>query len=55
VSFLLPSSTITFDAALRDFAQGSPKAPTAAAHALGDIDDPTEKHCAVKALLCARR
>jgi len=53
VSFLFPSSTITFDAALRDLAQGSPKARTAAAHALGDIDDPTEKRRAVEALLRA--
>jgi HEAT repeat protein len=53
VSFLFPSSTITFDAALRDLAQGSPKARTAAAHALGDVSDPTEKRRAVDALLRA--
>jgi HEAT repeat protein len=53
VSFLFPSSTITLDAALRDLAQGSPKARTAAAHALGDVADPTEKRRAVDALLRA--
>jgi HEAT repeat protein len=53
VSFLFPSSTITFDAALRDLAQGSPKARTAAAHALGDVSDPTEKRRAVDALVRA--
>ena len=37
MSFLFPSSTITLDAALRDLAQGSPKARTAAAQALGDV------------------
>jgi HEAT repeat protein len=53
VSFLFPSSTITFDAALRDLAQGSPKARTAAAHALGDVSDPTEKRRAIDALMRA--
>jgi HEAT repeat protein len=53
VSFLFPSSTITFDAALRDLAEGSPKARTAAAHALGDLADPTEKRRAVEALVRA--
>ena len=53
MSFLFPSSTITFDAALRDLAQGSPKARTAAAHALGDIADPTERRRAVDALVHA--
>jgi HEAT repeat protein len=53
VSFLFPSSTITFDAALRDLAQGSPKARTAAAQALGDLEDPTEKRRAVDALIRA--
>lgn len=53
MSFLFPSSTITLDAALRDLAQGSPKARTAAAHALGDVDDPTEKRRAVEALVRA--
>jgi HEAT repeat protein len=53
VSFLFPSSTITLDAALRDIAQGSPKARTAAAHALGDVEEPTEKRRAVDALLRA--
>ncbi|HEU4727992.1 MAG TPA: HEAT repeat domain-containing protein, partial [Kofleriaceae bacterium] len=50
MSFLFPSSTITFDAALRDLAQGSPKARAAAAHALGDVEDPTEKRRATEAL-----
>jgi HEAT repeat protein len=53
VSFLFPSSTITFDAAIRDLAQGSPKARAAAAHALGDLADPTEKRRAVDALVRA--
>ena len=53
VSFLFPSSTITFDAALRDLAQGSPKARTAAAHALGDVTDPTEQRRAVAGLVRA--
>ena len=53
MSFLFPSSTITFDAALRDVAQGSPKARVAAAHALGDVREPTEKRRAVEALLRA--
>jgi HEAT repeat protein len=53
VSFLFPSSTITFDAALRDLAQGSPKARAAAAHALGDVSDATEKQRAVEALVRA--
>ncbi|HET7504523.1 MAG TPA: HEAT repeat domain-containing protein [Kofleriaceae bacterium] len=50
MSFLFPSPTITFDAALRDLAQGSPKARAAAAHALGDVADPTEKRRAIEAL-----
>jgi HEAT repeat protein len=53
VSFLFPSSTITLDAALRDLAQGSPKARTAAASALGDVAEPTEKRRAVAALMRA--
>ena len=53
MSFLFPSSTITLDAALRDLAQGSPKARAAAAHALGDVSDPTEKRRAVEALVRA--
>lgn len=53
MSFLFPSSTITLDAALRDLAQGSPKARTAAAHALGDVSEPTEKRRAVDALIRA--
>jgi HEAT repeat protein len=50
VSYLFPSSTITFEAALRDLARGSPKARAAAAHALGDVEDPTERRRAVEAL-----
>jgi len=53
VSFLFPSSTITFDAALRDLAKGSPKSRAFAANALGDVTDPTEKLRAVDALLVA--
>lgn len=53
MSFLFPSSTITLDAALRDLAQGSPKARAAAAHALGDVEEPTEKRRAIDALLVA--
>jgi HEAT repeat protein len=53
VSFLFPSSTITLDAALRDLAQGSPKARTAAAQALGDVTESTEKRRAVDALIRA--
>lgn len=53
VSFMFPSSTITFDAALRDLAQGGAKARAAAAHALGDLADPTEKRRAVEALVRA--
>jgi HEAT repeat protein len=53
VSYLFPSSTITVEAALRDLAQGSPKARAFAAHALGDVTDPTEKARAVDALILA--
>lgn len=53
MSFLFPSSTITFEAALRDLVRGSPKARAAAAHALGDLTDPTEKHRAGEALIRA--
>ena len=53
MSFLFPSSTITLEAALRDLARGSPKARAFAAHALGDVTDPTEKHRAVSALITA--
>lgn len=53
MSFLFPSSTITLDAALRDLAQGSPRARTAAAQALGDVTEPTEKRRAVDALVRA--
>jgi HEAT repeat protein len=53
VSFLFPSSTITIEAALRDLAGGSPKARAFAAHALGDVTDPTERARAVDALITA--
>lgn len=53
MSFLFPSSTITLEAALRDLAHGSPRARIAAAHALGDVVDPTERRRAVTALLVA--
>ena len=53
MSYLFPSSTITIEAALRDIAKGSPKARAFAAHALGDVVDPTEKRRALEALLAA--
>jgi HEAT repeat protein len=53
VSFLFPSQTITFEAALRDLARGKPKSRAFAAHALGDVDDPTERRRAVEALIPA--
>ncbi len=53
VSFLFPSSTITLEAALRDLAQGSPKARAFAAHALGEITEPAEKRRALDALMTA--
>jgi HEAT repeat protein len=53
VSFLFPSSTITFDAALRDIASGGAKARVAAAHALGGVSGEVEKRRAVDALIRA--
>ena len=53
MSYLFPSTTITFDAALRDIASGSPKARAMAAHALGDVDDPVERRRAIDALVRA--
>jgi len=53
VSFLFPSPTITFEAALRDLASGSPKARAAAAHALGDVTEAVEKRRALDALIRA--
>ncbi len=53
MSYLFPSSTITFDAALRDLASGSPKARALAAHALGDVTDPVERRRALDALVRA--
>lgn len=53
MSFLFPSPTITFEAALRDLANGSPKARAMAAQALGDVTEPVEKRRAVDALIRA--
>jgi HEAT repeat protein len=53
VSFLFPSTTITFEAALRDLARGKPKSRALAAQALGDVTDPAEKRRAVDALIAA--
>lgn len=53
MSFLFPSTTITFDAALRDLGSGSVKARAAAAHALGGVSDAVEKRRAVDALVRA--
>ena len=53
MSYLFPSSTITFEAALRDLASASPKGRAMAAHALGDVTDPVEKRRAVDALMRA--
>ena len=53
MSYLFPSPTITFDAALRDLASGSAKARAMAAHALGDVGDPVEKRRAFDALVRA--
>ncbi|HMG53036.1 MAG TPA: HEAT repeat domain-containing protein [Kofleriaceae bacterium] len=53
MSYLFPSPTITLEAALRDLAQGSPKARTAAARALGDVTEPAEQRRAVDALVRA--
>jgi HEAT repeat protein len=53
VSFLFPQTRITFDAAMRDLARGSPRGRAMAAHALGDVTEPTEKRRAVDALVIA--
>jgi len=53
MSYLFPASTITFDAALRDLASGSPKARALAAHALGDVTDPDSRRRALDALVRA--
>jgi len=53
VSYLFPSATITFDAALRDLASGSPKARALAAHALGGVTDSVERRRALDALVRA--
>jgi HEAT repeat protein len=53
VSYLFPSPTITFEAALRDIATASPKGKILAARALGDVEDSVEKRRAVEALIAA--
>jgi HEAT repeat protein len=53
VSFLFPSLTITFDAALRDIGSGSAKARAAAAHALGGVTGEVERRRAADALVRA--
>ncbi len=54
MSFLFPSSTLTFEAAMRDIARGTnPKSRVLAAQALGDVKDATEKRRAVEALILA--
>jgi HEAT repeat protein len=54
MSFLVPGSTLTFEAAMRDIARGSnQKSRVLAAQALGDVKDPTEKRRAVEALILA--
>ena len=53
MSYLFPSPTITFEAALRDLASGKPKSRAAAAHALGDVTEPVEKQRALAALVHA--
>jgi hypothetical protein len=53
VSFLFPSQTITFDAAMRDLASGTPKARALAAHALGEVTAADERTRAADALIAA--
>ncbi|CAN5886544.1 hypothetical protein BH11MYX2_BH11MYX2_38770 [soil metagenome] len=53
MSFMFPSPSMKFEAAVRDVAQGKVKARALAAQALGDATDPTEKRRAVQALLVA--
>lgn len=53
MSYLFPAKSITFDAALRDLAAGSPKARALAAHALGDLSDEAERRRAIEALIAA--
>lgn len=54
MSFLVPGSTLTFEAAMRDISRGSShKSRMLAAQALGDVTDPTEKRRAVEALIIA--
>lgn len=55
MSFFPPSRTITLDAALRDLAQGTPKARALAAHALGDVSEPADRDRAIPALIRALR
>ncbi|HTL33133.1 MAG TPA: HEAT repeat domain-containing protein [Kofleriaceae bacterium] len=53
MSYLFPSPTITFEAALRDIATASPKGRIQAARALGDVEDAVEKRRAYDALVAA--
>ncbi|MEM9493869.1 MAG: HEAT repeat domain-containing protein, partial [Myxococcota bacterium] len=53
MTYQLRSTTITFEAALRDLDSGSPKARAQAAHALGDVVAPDERQRAVRALIAA--
>lgn len=55
MSFFPPSRTITLDAALRDLAEGAPKARALAAHALGDVADPEDREKVIPALIKALR
>lgn len=50
-----PATDITFEAALRDLAGGSPRARARAAHALGDLTDHELRARAVEALLAVVR
>ena len=51
MTYQLRSTTITFDAALRDLESKSDRARAQAAHALGDVVAPDERKRAVKALI----
>ena len=52
---LFSPSGITFEAALRDLHSKNPRTRAVAAHALGDVTDPTERQKAVPALIEALR
>jgi len=51
VTYQLRSTTITFDAALRDLKSSNDRARVQAAHALGDVLDPEQRKQAVAALI----